>query len=102
MHDRRLDRTERFIRVYEGAGLRFRLDDAGDLVVGIATRRNWPDGVPPLLLEAIEIRAGLIVDVLKERQADLAMEAEPPDEDERIAELERCQVTLAERAMQYE
>lgn len=90
------------MRIYEGAGLRFTLDDAGDLVVGITIKRNWPDGIPPLLLEAIETRAGLIADVLQERRAALAMEAEPPGEDERIAELERCQVTLAERAMLYE
>ncbi len=96
-----MDKIERFVRVYEGWGVVFGVDADGDLTVEFpaAWAAGCTGGYPPPLLDAIQLRAALIVDLLRRRQRACS-EGEIADitDDDRSAALEAWQEAALERS----
>ena len=93
-------KIERFVRVYEGWGVVFGVDADGDLTVQFppAWIAGCTGGCPPPLLDAIRVRAALIVDTLLRRAQECsADEREDITDDDRAAALEAWQEAALER-----
>lgn len=92
-------KIERFVRVYEGWGVVFGVDADGDLTVQFppAWIAGCTGGCPPPLLDAIQLRASLIVDLLRRRHAECAAAEDDFTDDDRAAALEAWQEAAMER-----